>query len=190
MERPLKKLKGKAKIQSEKHKKTLSFCIQPPGPENLSEALMGNFCDLDLSLEEKRLLTRNHRQELNGYRQMPIHEIQKKAQKLIKELKKTEQQSLQVQASDLGTFICLAAIYSGELPKNKTFSFELGLAPLKFFPTSLLKETQVSNSKIYFQYDEDCWLRHFKNLIWHQQLPEQSTFFDEDLQQINLPKAG
>lgn len=176
-----------AKVQllspkSNRRPKTLSFKIHPQRSPILTDTLMSNFSHLKLSEYEKRSLTKWQRQEISFYRLTPTKEISQCAHQLVKEINKLKGNQITIKACDFGTFVCLAAIFSGKIDRFKNIHFELALAPLKFFPKDLVDKKNVMNSKmnVTFKSKSDCWLKNFESLIWEQEITDLFHFSDEE----------
>ena len=70
-----------------------------------------------------------------------------------------------IQADEVGAYICLAAIFSGKLPPDAPWEFELRAMPLQLFPSFFVKDKQEGKKrKIRFILEEDCWLKPLKGL--------------------------
>lgn len=139
--------------------------------ESITDTMMSSFEHLNFSTEEKKNLSRTHRKLLNSYRRINLFSLKLDAQKLINEINHSKQTHIKIEANDYGAYICLAALYSGNLPADKKIEFILENAPLALFPKSLLKSEPTSNKhKITFRLNNDCWIRPFKSLYKNQSI--------------------
>ncbi len=151
----------------------------------VAETLMSNFKDLNFSKKEKRALTQKHREKIQYFRNLTKDQMQSESHKLIQKLKNYQNSEITIQASEIGAYICLVAIFSGELPKNTNWRFELSSVPLGLFPQSLVKDKNAGQERdISFILEEDCWLKPFKSLY---QTPNHLKFSSLDkIEEISI----
>ena len=157
--------KGKIKIlNSKKPKKSLDFKFETHD-FSIDQVVMGNFCNLGFNEHEKRELSAGHRQIIKSYQTISEKELRKYSNELIKYIKETNSDRIDIEANDAGTFICLTAIYSGRLPKNKDIFFHLSSSPIQLFPKSLVKKKNAAHAvSISFCQIGNSWLRSFQCL--------------------------
>lgn len=143
---------------------SLNFDVSPQVP-SMGETLMCKFEDLKFTEEEKRELTAKHREIICEYRTIDKKIINRESKQILKLIKNSKSDSVTIVASDLGAYICLAAIFSGKIPKNKEVKFELETVPLKLFPSELVKDKMAGqNYPVSIKIDRESWLRPFKSL--------------------------
>jgi hypothetical protein len=154
--------KGKIKIKnSKKPKKSLDFKFETKD-FSIDQVVMGNFCNIGFDEHEKRDLSCTHRQIIKHYQTLDPKTLKKYSAELIKSIKETNSDRIDIEASDAGTFICLTAIYSGRLPKNKEIFFHLSSSPIQLFPKTLVKSKTAGHGvSISFCQAGDSWLRAF-----------------------------
>lgn len=145
----------------------------------MTDTFMCNFSDIGFSPEEKHQLTQQHRLELIHYRSLSLSEIEKKVNELIKQIKKIDSENIEIEANGFGAFLCLSAIVTNKLPKNKKYVFQLKEIPISIFPQEMVKsQTQYHNIFVAFSLLEKGWLRHFNTLT-------RPPRFFEELNQVN-----
>ena len=136
-----------------------------PVESDFDETMMSAFDFLNLSAEEKKGLSRKHRNLLNSYRQLNLFSLNADAQQLIEEIKNCKNKSIIIEACDYGAYICLAAFYSGKLPAEKKIEFLLEKSPIALFPTTFLKASpKGEDKKLVFRVTEKCWIKPFSTL--------------------------
>ncbi len=137
-----------------------------PSPKiSMADTLMSEFSHLGLSSDEKNKLSRQHREYFCSFKLLTEKDIKKSRQELIKMLKDFQNEALVIKASETGALICLAAIFSGQLPQNTEWRFELEEIPLPFFPKELIKKSTAAQSfEISFKYHENGALKPFPTL--------------------------
>jgi len=157
--------KGKIKIlNSKKPKRTLDFKFETQD-FSIDQVVMGNFCNLGFNESEKRDLSAGHRQIIKRYQTINEKELKRYSNELIKFIKETNSERVDIEASDAGTFICLTAIYSGKLPKDKEIFFHLSSSPIQLFPKALVKSKTAAHAvSINFCQVGNSWLRSFNCL--------------------------
>lgn len=142
----------------------LPFDVSPSSTPSLHQTLMSNFKNLKLNDHEKRQLSQKCREEIVHYQNIQEEALLPYVEKLLASLHQSSQTELRIVAQDLGAFICLAAIYSGRLPQNKTLIFELSDAPLSLFPKKWMREKKQSKTvEVHFQL-QSSWLMSFQTL--------------------------
>ena len=130
--------KGKVKIKSKrKVLKALRFDFDFTN-YNLEEVMMCNFEGLKLCKEEKCELSQSHRQIIKNYQRLNQDYLEKFAKQLTKMVNELKHEEICIEAHDAGTFICLAAIFSGKLNLEKNITFELDSAPINLFDKNLV----------------------------------------------------
>lgn len=133
--------------------------------DNLADTMMSCFDHLNLTAEEKKVLSRTHRKLLNYYRHVSPFSLNGDAKKLIEEINQSPESKLTIEAAHYGAYVCLAALYSGKIDHSKKIEFILEKAPLALFPKALMKNApKVNHHKIVFRLSDDCWLSPFSSL--------------------------
>ncbi|OIQ19859.1 MAG: hypothetical protein BM556_05075 [Bacteriovorax sp. MedPE-SWde] len=157
--------KGKIKVKtSKKPKASLQFHFETQD-FSIDQVVMRNFENISFNEFEKRELSASHRQIIKHYQTIDTKLINKYSKELIKSIKETNSDRIDIEAHDAGTFICLAAIYSGKLPKNKDIIFHLSSSPVQLFPQSLVKDTKAGHCvSVNLRQSEQSWLRSFTSL--------------------------
>lgn len=157
----------------------------PKGEIPLSATLMNSFNDLGFTNEEKTKLTQEYRKHLRAYENVKNAEIRKAQRDLVSTLKKLKDESLVIKASDFGAFVCLAAIFSGDLPSNVEWRFELEEFALPLFPKNLIKNKAACQSfEIALKYSPESWISLFPSL---QKVPSfMGPKFDPDIEEFRL----
>lgn len=153
-------------LNSDSKGKTLvSFDVTPNSEPSVNQKLMCNFKEIGFSEVERRELSYKHREHICYYQNMDEKIISEYSEKLIAKINRSSGQKLLIKASDFGAYICLAAIFSGNLPTDKSLRFELSSVPLSLFPKKLVhQQIQSLNHEVVFLLGEDCWIRPFKSL--------------------------
>lgn len=140
-------------------------CELPEPPVSMADTLMSEFSHLGLTSDEKNKLSRQHREYFCSFKLLKEKDIRKTRSELIKLLKDYSNEPLVIKASEAGALICLAAIFSGQLPLNTEWRFELEEIPLPFFPKELVKKSSAAQSyEICFKYNQDSALKAFPTL--------------------------
>ena len=133
----------------------------------MSDTLMCHFKHLGLSTEEKQSFKREYRRELCRLKNIDSKHFVKAYKNLIKKLSSSalKDEALTIKADSLGSFICLAAIFSGEIPAHAEWRFELEECPLPLFPKELVKVSTAAHLfNISFRYSEKSWIKPFPTL--------------------------
>ncbi len=152
------------KAGQKKCMKSVSYRL-PQRDFSVSETLMKEFQSLELSDEEKGKLSRSHRKTMCNYTHLSEGDIANYRNQLIKELSQYTDERLVIVASEMGAFICLAAIFSGELPQNVNWHFELKEFAPPLFPKNLVKKKSAGQSyDISLKFSRDGWIRPFPTL--------------------------
>lgn len=142
----------------------ISFSAAISDP-HLCDLLMSEFAPLGLASHEKRELSRRDREQLCRFRNLETNDVKKHASKFLKAVAKIRAGSeVVISASDVGAYVCLAAIYSGELPDHITLSFRLKDIPVKLFPKELVRTDMPHNVDIDVYSEEDSWINRFQTI--------------------------
>lgn len=145
--------------------------IQQKINESITDTMMSSFEALNFTSEEKKILSLSHRKLLNSYRQINLFSLKLDAQKLVNEINKSKLSFITIEAHDYGAYVCLAALYSGNLSDDKKIEFILENAPLALFPKVLIKaESHSKKHKVSFRVNNNCWMRPFKTLYQNQKV--------------------
>ena len=140
----------------------ISFSAAISDP-HLCDLLMSEFTPLGLATHEKRELSRRDREQLCRFRNLDNNDLKKHATKVLKAFSKISSGSeVVISASDVGAYVCLAAIYSGELPDHITLSFKLKDIPVKLFPKELVHTGMPHNVDIDVYSEENSWISRFQ----------------------------
>jgi len=133
----------------------------------LSDMLMCHFSDLGLSTAEKQSFKQEYRKELCYLKSLDSSYLESSCRALLNELSSPQlkNKSLTIKANSYGTFVCLAAIFSGEIPGHVEIKFELDECLLPLFPKSFVKDSGAAHSfPISFRYCEKSWIKPFPSL--------------------------
>ncbi len=162
--------KGKITFSPEARgeKKTLMSYYAEPLEAGFDQTIMASWDFLNFSDEEKKMLSKKHRQMLNNYRQINPFALNVDAQELIEHINKCKSDSMVIEAHDYGAYICLAALYSGKLPTNKKIEFLFAGSPIALFPKTMMKS--APKHKIVFNVKENCWLAPFSTLYSNEKI--------------------
>jgi len=174
----IRRQRGSIAIKSSKDaKNTHSHLFELPTQEiALSETFMCHFKDLGLSPAEKQSFSQEYRRELCLYKNIKNKFFIEAYKSLIQELKNHPSQNdpLIIKADSLGSFICLAAIFSGEIPPHSEWRFELEECPLPLFPKELVKVATAAHLfNISFRCSQKSWIKPFPSL---RKSPEYMSF--------------
>ncbi len=154
-------------VKKQGRKKAIkNFKFNLPEKEiTIADTLMSEFSHLGLSSIEKNKLSRQHREYFCSFKFLKESEIKKMRAALVRDLKPFKDESLVISASEGGALICLAAIFSGELPQNVDWRFELEELALPLFPKELIKNYSAAQSfEITFKYHEKGFIKSFPSL--------------------------
>ncbi|MDD0851551.1 hypothetical protein HBN50_00530 [Halobacteriovorax sp. GB3] len=175
------------KIRLTKNKRTLCNYKFEEIKHSMQDTLMYNFKDQGFCESEKRALSQPIREKLFQYKHINPKQIQKYANQLVKEINQLDQDIIRIEASEVGAFICLAAMFSGKLSKQKDIYFELSSFPVKLFPRELVKKTSEGHAHhINICLNEDCWLKPFQTLRECPEYMELSGPIEEDTSFMGL----
>ena len=145
-------------------KRVFSFEIDKD-PSALNETFNSQFKEVPFAESEKKNLTQRHRFELKFFKTIEEEEISGAVDQFIQDLSGKFGKTLIIEASSTGAFLCLAAIFSGRLPKNQDWIFELSDIPVAVFPTSLIKETSpLDDYEVNFYFHPKSWMNGFPTL--------------------------
>ena len=164
-----KHFKGSIHIFNFKNKRnspiqTINFSLEAP-LLSLSDTFMTNFKEFKFTQKEKHALTQQYREKIQYFKKLNTSELKEEADKLIKKLVPYQTDQIIVQASEMGAYICLVSIFSGKLPKNTNWKFELSSMPLKLFPLSFVRDKNAAQKRdIHFIFKENSWLKFFESL--------------------------
>ena len=159
--------KGKIFFSPEAHneKKALMSYDTEVMEVGFEQTMMSAFDFLNFSAEEKKHLSKRHRKVLSSYCHINPFALNSDAKELVDLISKCKSDILVIEARDYGAYICLAALYSGQLPSHKKIEFHFENAPLALFPKSFLKNPPKHiKHKIVFNLAPDCWLKPFSTL--------------------------
>lgn len=151
-------------------KKTLMTYKTEPMEFGFEETMMSAFDFINFSPEEKKHLSKKHRDLLSKYRYINPFALNADAQEFIEQIKLCKSKKIKIEANDYGAYICLAALYSGKFPEDKIIEFVFEKSPLALFPQSLLKRQKENPHKIVLKLTDDCWLKPFNSLCQHDKI--------------------
>lgn len=155
--------------------KNIHFDITPPSRPHVGQTLMVNFKRFNLSEQEKKQLSHKHREQIVAFQTVNDELMNKYTDRLIRLIKHKDVESAQVEASDFGAFICLAALYSGKFPKDTPVEFQLTSLPLSLFPEKWVFDVELGPEvDIHFASDIS-WQGQFRSFAeppQHLRLPE------------------
>lgn len=150
-------------------KKPLMSYAATPMNVGFDQTMLSSFDFLNFTAEEKKRLSKKHRDLLSSYKHINPFALNADALVLIEHINNCKGQKIKIEASAYGAYICLAALYSGKLSSDKSFEFVLEGAPLALFPQTLLKKKDHSH-KIILRLSDDCWLKPFTSLCQHEKI--------------------
>lgn len=181
-------LKGTIVLEVKKSKKSssLKFTFKK-NKCSLEDTFMYCFENLNLHTQEKRNLTFEHRQMIRQYQDLDLQEVQKYSNQLVNSINNNSNnnETIYINASEVGSFICLAAIYSGKIKPEINIHFNLTSAPLKLFPTKLIaKKVNLNNINIHFDLDATTWLSNLATLTYNPKLNHITFDYEEELRKI------
>jgi hypothetical protein len=145
-----------------------SYQFEFPSREiSLSDTFMSHFKELKLTSKEKKLFKQEYREAICNLKNIDQSFFIESYKSLIKNLTKQSERDevLTIKADALGSFICLAAIFSGEIPAHSDWRFELDECPLPLFPKELIKVSGASHLfNISFRCSDKSWIKPFPSL--------------------------
>lgn len=143
-----------------------AFSFNAAIPETLfCDMFMSEFAPLGLATHEKRELSLKDREQLCRFRNLDCDDVKKHATKFVKAISKLKTGTrVHVNASDVAAYVCLAAIYSGDMPDHLDISFELSEVPAKLFPEHLVKSHIPDNVVLNLSAPEHSWLARFQSV--------------------------
>lgn len=151
--------------KSKKEIKNIRFDITPPNRPPVTQTLMINFKRFNLSEREKKQLSHKHREQIVAFQTVNDELMNKYTERLIKLIKHKDVQSAHIEASDFGAFICLAALYSGNFPKDTPVTFQLTSLPLSLFPEKWVYDVELGpDVDIHFSSDVS-WQGQFQSFV-------------------------
>ncbi|MBT7611339.1 MAG: hypothetical protein HN576_16385 [Bacteriovoracaceae bacterium] len=160
-------LSGKIELSDLEFKKNIKKYDVNSGQKEISmaETFMTNFSDIELSEYEKQHLTQANRCELIHYKSITFAEVESFARQLLSNISSNHSEMISIKASGFGAYVCLAAITSQELPKNKKYQIVLEGFPLMLYPKDLMKTKRAThNVEITYTIEEESWLNSFSSL--------------------------
>lgn len=146
-------------------KPLMKFEVEIPHHVGLQKTLMNSFRGLNLTESEKRIFTRKLRERVYCYQSLNPQTLKKYADQLVKKIAHANKSKMTINASEYGSFICLAAILSGKLPHDVNIVFNLSAVPMVLFPRELIrKRANGQECDLRLSMEKDHWLRPFKSL--------------------------
>ncbi len=143
-----------------------AFSFKTEIPETLlCDMLMSEFAPLGLRTHEKRNLSLKDRQHLCRFSKLDGQDIRRHAERFLKTLSKLRPGTqVHVNAKDVAAYVCLAAIFSGDVPEHVEIVFELSEVPVKLFPKELVCAEMPANVDLSFISPQDSWLNQFQSI--------------------------
>lgn len=156
-------------------RKLLEFEPSLKNPDSFDSLLISQFDFIKLDKNEKRALSKNLRLRLYHYMTFSLFEMKRYKKELIKKIEQQKSHYILIEADEFGAYICMAALYSGELPEDKEIDFHLTQSPFGLFPKELLISKNLHhNHRAYFESAPDSWLGPFESLcdtnIFHRRI--------------------
>lgn len=142
--------------------KKLEFNLKPKKPCFL-DTLMENFKQLNFSNEEKIKLKQQFREWIWRYQEVGDNSFVKNRDQLIAEIQ-SHQKKVYIHSEDFGSFLCLGAAFSGDLPDNVVISFHLESLPINLFPKKWIQAPLPKNVNIEVENKINTWLDEFETL--------------------------
>ena len=147
------------------HLNSFRYKVAPELGGQIGEVLMYKFNQLKFTTEEKTLLSRPIRELIYSYQNLSSEHFSNDVHALIEILNQFPGKKIEIQATDCGGLIALAAINSGKLKSDKKFILFLEETPLALFPKSFFQYHGKNRShQIVFKLSEESWLRPFETL--------------------------
>ncbi len=155
--------KGQIKLVSGSQRKTVLNFDLPIKEASFSDYLMCSHSKLKLTKAEKRELSLDHRKIIQQYQSLDPQTLLEYVEEFVSALPDSSS-DVKVSSQDFGSYICLAAISMGKIPKTINISFDLTDAPTGLVPLKLSKKLGQKNISVNFLYSEDSWVAPFKAL--------------------------
>jgi hypothetical protein len=144
--------------------KALSFNAQIPDTL-LCDMFMSTFSPLGLAGHEKREMSLKDRENLCRFKNLDHEDIKRHAHKLLKTITKIKPGTqVHINAKDVAAYVCLAAIFSGDMPDHIELTFELAEVPIKLFPETLVAAKMPTNVDVTFASPQESWLGRFQSI--------------------------
>lgn len=157
-------VKGTIEFISSDHHSEYSYKLTPREHE-MVDTLMVNFKKYGFNPDEKKTLCQTSRKNILSFANLEAEDLYTQAMALVRRTKRINSKRVEIKAEGQGAFICLVAIYSGELPPNKQYFFTLNSVPLKLMKREFLKKkSKPSSVNIDLRYTKDCWLTPLQSL--------------------------
>lgn len=148
-----------------KEKKTLFCYDEDIMPLEFEESLMTAFGEFAFSAHEKAKLSVDYRHRINQFKSLNVFNLKAQANALIEKLEKVKFAKVELHAQGYGCYIALAALYSGNMPKNLKIDFHFKNSPLALFPKTMVKHVEFhSHHQVHYQIDKTSWLAPFETL--------------------------
>jgi hypothetical protein len=157
-------LKGTIEFIATDHHSKYSYKLSPRDHQ-MADTLMVNFKKFGFNSTEKKTLSQERRKKILNFTNLEARDLYDQATALVRRTKRVQSKRIEIKAEGQGAFICLVAIFSGELPLNKQYFFTLKSVPLKLMRKEFLKEKSKPGSvNIDLRYSKDCWLTPLESL--------------------------
>ncbi len=157
-------LKGTIEFIASDHHSKYSYTLNPKEYE-MADTLMVNFKKYGFKSDEKKTLCQSSRKNILSFANLQAEDLYDQAMALVRRTRRIKSKKVEIKAEGQGAFICLVAIFSGELPPNKQYFFTLNSVPLKLMKREFLKRKSKPGSvNIDLRYNKDCWLTPLQSL--------------------------
>lgn len=151
-------------ISSQNKKKALHRYETTPTEHKFHQSMMNSFQEFRFSSSEKQKLSREYRMTLQNYINLNVFELNKHAQSLILAINESSDKNITIEATDYGAFVCLTAMYSGKLSKDKKIEFKLLKSPVGLFPQNLMKKNPSRAHSSSYCLNSESWINNFETL--------------------------
>ena len=167
------KFKGHVYFHNGSESKKILMKYELTCPEDqFHQFMMNSFKNLDFSFKEKAKLTRTHRRNLYQYLNLNLFELNQNANQWIELINNSKQNEINIEAYEYGAFICLTALYSGKLSKNKKINFNFDKSPLALFPSTLIKKNPAKAHQLAYQAKLGSWINNFETLYRYKSIDD------------------
>ena len=157
-------LKGTIEFIASDHHSKYSYKLSPKDHQ-MADTLMVNFKKYGFNSDEKKTLCQESRKHILNFTNLEAQDLYDQAMALVRRAKRIKSKRMEIKAEGQGAFICLVAIFSGELPLNKQYFFTLNSVPLKLMRKEFLKKKCKPGSvNIDLRYNQGCWLTPLESL--------------------------
>jgi hypothetical protein len=132
---------------------------------SMTDTFMNNFKKMGFTEDEKQNLTQENRYELIHYQSLTLEDVKDFVSQFISRINSSDCEAICINATGFGAYVCLAAIMSEKLPRNKRYQINLEGIPIKLFPKKLVTTHKAThNVEISYTIQEKCWFNDFNSL--------------------------